>query len=110
MRRLFYIIYFNTRLKLVSMNATVVLFIYFTAIAFPRLFVAREFNLAERLDTHPALLDRAYNRLTNEQLSQMDLASSVPEPRLMAVRNYCLALGCVAMEAVEAKFSYNGSC
>ncbi|XP_067946681.1 probable U3 small nucleolar RNA-associated protein 11 [Watersipora subatra] len=45
---------------------------------------AREFNLAERLNTHPVLLDRAYNRLTKEQLSEMDLASMVPDPRLMA--------------------------
>ncbi|KAF6032234.1 UTP11L [Bugula neritina] len=45
---------------------------------------AREFNLAERLNTHPALLDRAYNRLTNEQLSEMDLASTMPDPRLLA--------------------------
>ena len=49
------------------------------------IFIAREFDLADRLDTHPALLDRAYNRLTKEQLSEMNLASTVPEPRLMAV-------------------------
>ena len=47
--------------------------------------VAKEFDLAKQLNTHPALLDRAYNRLTNDQLSEMNLASTLPDPKLMAV-------------------------
>lgn len=41
--------------------------------------------MAEHLNTHPALVDRAYNRLTLDQLSAMDLAATVPDPKLMAV-------------------------
>jgi len=49
------------------------------------LIAVKEFDLAKRLNTHKALLDRAYNRLTLDQLREMDLAATLPDPKTMAV-------------------------
>lgn len=46
------------------------------------LFSAKKFDFAQKLQTHPELLDRAYNRPTLETLKKVDFADYIDDEKL----------------------------